>query len=87
MMREEKVDRLINRTKTQMLNTLAKDCEDTFEGGYYLTGMTQDTIRMMFSIIKQNTESHQHAKAALKVVLDTVLLDYGMSSVIHEFVN
>jgi hypothetical protein len=39
---------------------------------------------MLYSIISKSMDSQQ-AKAAFKVAIDTVLLDHGMSVVIHEF--
>ncbi len=80
----QKLDALLNRHGSYILKTLQKECVDISDGAYYLTGLTHDTMRMLYSIMSRNMTS-QEAKAAFKVAIDTVLLDYGLSVAIHEF--
>lgn len=78
------LDKIIKKFGNQILKVLHKDCVDTSDGTYFLGCMTHDLMRMSFSIISRNAQK-QEAKAAFKILMDEVLLDYGMSVVIHEF--
>lgn len=81
---EQKLDKLINQHGQVIMSNLAKKCNTTEEGVYYLCSLTQDLLKMLYSIINSGT-SPQEAKAVYKVALDTVLLEYGMSVAIQEF--
>lgn len=78
------IDKIIKKMGNQILKTLHRDCITTADGTYFLGSMTHDLMRMSFSIISRNAP-RQEAKAAFKILMDEVLLDYGMSVVIHEF--
>lgn len=78
------LDRIIKKHGSQILKVLHRDCVDTSDGTYFLGSMTHDLMRMSFSIISRNAP-RQEAKSAFKILMDEVLLDYGMSVVIHEF--
>jgi hypothetical protein len=83
--RSQKVlDQILREHGKIVLKNLANHCTDVNDGSYYLCSLTHDSMRMLYSIISKNMESAQ-AKAAFKVAMDTVLLDYGMSVAIHEF--
>jgi hypothetical protein len=78
---------LESRIKQQgnlILKTLTKDCADLEDGSYYLCGLTQDIMRMLYSIISRNMPA-QEAKATFKIAIDAVLISHGMSVNIHEF--
>jgi hypothetical protein len=81
---QQRLDKLLQQHGDIVLKNLAKACVDVNDGTYYLCGLTHDTMRMLYSIINKNMDNQQ-AKAAFKVAIDTVLLDYGMSVAIHEF--
>lgn len=81
---QKRLDKLLQRQGETVLRILSNDCVDISDGTYYLCGLTHDTLRMLYSIMKNNMTS-QEAKAAYKVALDSVIMDFGMSVQIHEF--
>jgi hypothetical protein len=78
------LDKLVKRQCDTILRTLRMDCVDVEDGTYYLCCLTHDVLKMLYSIIHRNMPV-QEAKAAIKVALDDVLINYGLSVQIHEF--
>jgi len=79
-----KLDKLIGQHGQVIIRNLAKECNTTEEGVYYLCSLTQDLLKMLYSIINSGM-SPQETKAVFKVAIDTVILEHGMSVQIHEF--
>lgn len=79
-----KLDSLLDKQGEFILRVLQKECIDVTHGTYYLTCLTHDVMKMLFSIMSRNMPQ-QEAKAAYKIALDSVLLNYGLSVNIHEF--
>lgn len=79
-----RMDALLEHQKNFILKVLQKECQDIGDGTYYLTSLTHDILRMLMSIMNRNMPQ-QEAKAAYKVALDTVIADFGLSVMIHEF--
>jgi len=84
MINQAKLDMIINRHGQVILSNLANVCQDKEQGTYYLCSLTQDLLKMLYSIIN-SAMSPQEAKAVFKVAVDTVIMEHGMSIQIHEF--
>lgn len=78
------LDKRITKHYLHFLKEVFEPCKSTEEGVYVCCATAQDRIRMLYKAINSAVPA-QEAKAALKIALDTVLLDYGMSVQIHEF--
>jgi hypothetical protein len=72
------------RKLEERVNTLLTKCDSKEEATFAICALAQDMIRKFYFCVNTFI-GQQEAKAAIKVALDCVLLDYGMSVVIHEF--
>lgn len=82
--RQAAIDREMERIKGAFGNNIASRCEDSEELIYSTCSLMIDFLRMNYAAINGNVPQ-QEAKAAFKIALDSVLIDYGLSTVIHEF--
>lgn len=74
----------VKKMKDYFVNMLMKHASNKSEFHYVMTATTQDQIRMCMMGLKKDMPL-QEAKATMKVILDTVLFDYGMHVRIDEF--
>lgn len=74
----------LNKIDSFIFTNLINQITDTEQMSYVLTRLTQDYLRMTHFHLTKNMPS-QEAKAAMKVILDTVLMSYGMHVRIDEF--
>jgi len=72
------------RRVEERVNTILAKCETKEEASFAICALAQDMIRKFYFCVNTFL-GQQEAKAAFKIALDCVLLDYGMSVVIHEF--
>lgn len=82
--RQNEIDNTLNKLLYQFNDKIISRCTNTEEATYALCVFNHHMMAMLFKVINANMPL-QEAKAAYKVALDTVLLDYGMSVAIHEF--
>ena len=78
------LDRAVDSIKQRFMKEVLSKCIDKNEGAYVLCALMHDFMNMTYSAISQECES-QEAKAAFKIALDQVLIEYGLSVAIHEF--
>lgn len=82
--RQQHIDKMLSGFKFKFVSDLIGSSKTTQEAVYLTCAITHDMTRMLYKAIHKNIDE-QSAKAAFKIALDTVLLDYGMSIQIHEF--
>lgn len=82
--RQQKIDKAIASFRFKFTTEIISSCKTTEEAIYATTCLTHDFTQMLYKAIHRNVPL-QEAKAAFKIALDSVLLDYGMSIAIHEF--
>jgi hypothetical protein len=82
--RQQFIDKKMGSFKFKFLNDFISSCRDSEEAVYATCSLTQDFMQMLFKAVNSKVPQ-QEAKAAFKIALDSVLLDYGMSVAIHEF--
>lgn len=78
------LERLIQESNKHSFKKVISCASDNNEMAYILTSFTQDWVRLSMMNLNNQLPS-QEAKAAMKVILDTVLLDYGLHVRIDEF--
>lgn len=81
---QKKLDYWLEKHRQEVLGIMSKVCVDTGDSTYYLGASMQDAVSMFASNLKI-ASGVQEGRAALKVMLDEILLNYGCSVVIHEF--
>lgn len=82
--RQDEFDKRIRKHHTNYLKAIINNTKGLEEATYVNCIMAQDHMRMFILTLMRQLQP-QEAKAAIKIALDTILMDYGMSTVIHEF--
>lgn len=80
----EEIEKRISQANTFIYNKIIAPMPTNEGMCYALTRFTQDFLRMTYHHVSKNMPP-QEAKATMKVILDTVLLNYGMHVRIDEF--
>ena len=74
----------ILKNEEYFLTHVFGNCKELEEAVYVCCRTAQDRTRMLYKAIKSEVPPHE-AKAAFKWAMDEVLMDYGMSVAISEF--
>jgi len=82
--RQHELDIRMENNKNAFLRGILGYCKTTEESVYVTCSLALDYMRMHYKAIS-HVADQQQAKAAFKVAMDALLVEYGMSVVIHEF--
>lgn len=74
----------LEKMKVQFFDKLIKNIGHEAELHYIMTCLIQDWLRMEMIALNKSMPI-QESKAVMKVILDTVLLDFGMCVQVAEF--
>ena len=82
--RTQLIENRMQKANKYMFDGVFKHLRTDSEQFYVLTSMTQDYTKITMEKLLKAVPS-QEAKASMKIILDTILFDYGMSVKIDEF--